>query len=56
MFPPGEEKAFRNRFGSFPLDVTSDETKDQSMYPSAATASSPLVVIQEAGETIFVPR
>ena len=56
LFPPGDEKAFLSRFGSFPLDVTSDELADRVQYPMASSAKAPIVVIQEAGQTIFVPR
>ncbi|XP_065184333.1 2-oxoglutarate and iron-dependent oxygenase JMJD4-like [Sycon ciliatum] len=55
LFPPGEEVAFRDRFGSFPLDVTSDDVKNSGQFPAYEQATQPIVVIQEAGQTIFVP-
>ena len=46
MFPPGEEDHMRDKLGALPFNVGNP-------YPDQW---NPLHVIQNSGETIFVPR
>ncbi|XP_019850996.1 PREDICTED: jmjC domain-containing protein 4-like [Amphimedon queenslandica] len=55
IYPPGEEKHLRDKYGNLPLDVTGTELQDTSMYPNAHKAIKPLHVIQGIGQAIFVP-
>uniref|UniRef100_A0A4W3HTH0 Jumonji domain-containing protein 4 n=1 Tax=Callorhinchus milii TaxID=7868 RepID=A0A4W3HTH0_CALMI len=55
LFPPGEEAALRDRAGSLAYDVLSPALRDPQLYPGAAQSHSPIEVIQEPGEVLFVP-
>lgn len=55
FYPPGEEQYLRDTFGTPVYDIDSTELSDTSKYPKAASASGRLEVIQEQGQTIFVP-
>ncbi|XP_053324315.1 2-oxoglutarate and iron-dependent oxygenase JMJD4 [Spea bombifrons] len=55
LFPPGQEEHLRDRHGNLPYDVTSAPLHDLSLYPNAHKCCSPLSVIQEPGQMIFVP-
>ena len=56
MFPPGEEEHLRDRLGNLPLDITSADISNPDKYPNAHKVEGPIRVVQETGETIFVPR
>ena len=56
LYAPGEEEHFRDKHGHLPLDITSTELCNKSVYPNAYRANPPFHIIQEAGEAIFVPR
>ncbi|XP_064112142.1 2-oxoglutarate and iron-dependent oxygenase JMJD4-like isoform X1 [Macrobrachium nipponense] len=55
FYPPGEDQYLRDPFGTPIYDIDSSDLSDSSKYPKAASASGRLEVIQEQGETIFVP-
>ncbi|XP_045625875.2 2-oxoglutarate and iron-dependent oxygenase JMJD4 isoform X2 [Procambarus clarkii] len=55
FYPPGEDQYLRDPFGTPIYDVDSAELSDSSKYPKAPSAIGRLEVIQELGETIFVP-
>ncbi|XP_019610594.2 2-oxoglutarate and iron-dependent oxygenase JMJD4 isoform X2 [Rhinolophus sinicus] len=50
FFPPGQEEALRDCYGSLPYDVTASTLLDSRQH-----CSPPLEVTQEAGEMVFVP-
>lgn len=56
LYPPGEEEHLCDRLGNLPFDVTSADLEDRERYPNASKACRPICVVQNAGETIFVPR
>lgn len=56
IFSPGEEEHLRDKYGNLPIDVTSTELQDTTLYPNAHKAMEPLCVIQEMGQAIFIPR
>ena len=56
LYPPGQEEYLRDPLGNLPFNVTSADLKDEKKYPNASKACEPIRVIQQAGETIFVPR
>ena len=56
LFPPGDEENLRDKLGNLPLDVTSQELRDIQKYPNAHKVRGPIRVIQNDGETIFIPR
>ncbi|KAK3082806.1 hypothetical protein FSP39_005921 [Pinctada imbricata] len=55
LFPPGEEKCLTNKYGHLAFDVTSEELKNENLYPHYCDLHHCYEVIQEAGEIIFVP-
>ncbi|XP_050710936.1 2-oxoglutarate and iron-dependent oxygenase JMJD4-like isoform X1 [Eriocheir sinensis] len=55
FYPPGEEQNLRDIYGTPVYDIDSPELRDSSQFPKAASASGRLEVIQEQGQTIFVP-
>ncbi|XP_030045757.1 2-oxoglutarate and iron-dependent oxygenase JMJD4 [Microcaecilia unicolor] len=55
LFPPGQEEYLRDRHGQLAYDVTLPDLQDSCLYPHSAKGCQPLEVIQEAGETIFIP-
>ncbi|XP_037778337.1 2-oxoglutarate and iron-dependent oxygenase JMJD4-like [Penaeus monodon] len=55
FYPPGEDQFLRDPFGTPVYDVDSPDLKDIRKYPNAASAKGRIEVIQEQGETIFVP-
>ena len=56
LYPPGQEAYLYDSLGNLPFDVTSTDLEDSRRYPNASKACRPIRVIQNAGETIFVPR
>ena len=56
LFPPGQEDYLRDRLGNLPFDVTGTDLEDKTRYPNASKVCEPIRVIQNAGETIFIPR
>lgn len=55
LFPPGQEDYLRDRLGNLPFDVTGTDLEDKTRYPNASKVCEPIRVIQNAGETIFIP-
>ncbi|KAK7084703.1 JmjC domain-containing protein 4 [Halocaridina rubra] len=55
FYPPGEEQYLRDQLGTPVYDVDSVDLNDSSVYPKASLAKGRLEIIQEQGETIFVP-
>ncbi|KAK4304391.1 hypothetical protein Pmani_023660 [Petrolisthes manimaculis] len=55
FYPPGEEQYLRDSLGTPVYDVDSPTLRDVTKYPQASEASGRLEVIQEQGQTIFVP-
>nr|KAG5702396.1 hypothetical protein BaRGS_027483 [Batillaria attramentaria] len=50
-----EEEFLKNKHGSLVYDVTSDELRDPRKFPNAHKAKHRIELVQNPGETIFVP-
>uniref|UniRef100_A0A2P2ICK6 2-oxoglutarate and iron-dependent oxygenase JMJD4 n=2 Tax=Hirondellea gigas TaxID=1518452 RepID=A0A2P2ICK6_9CRUS len=55
FYPPGEELKLKDKFGTLVYDVYSTELKDTAQYPRAGESAAGIEVMQEPGETLFVP-
>lgn len=53
LFPPKQEEGLRDRLRNLPFDVTGEDSLEKMRR---GEASSPIKVIQKAGEIMFVPR
>ena len=56
LYPPGEEENLKDIYGNLPYDVTSKELQDIKLYPNVAKACTPVEIIQEEGQIVFIPR
>ncbi|XP_049856780.1 2-oxoglutarate and iron-dependent oxygenase JMJD4 [Schistocerca gregaria] len=55
LFPPGQESFLRNKFGNLPYDCTSEELKNEDLFPEYKKLNPPYEILQQAGEAVFVP-
>jgi len=54
FYPPGSEDYLQDRHGQLIFDLSSLESSESSLFPDSSRAT-PITVIQEQGEIIFVP-
>ncbi|KAL7634103.1 UNVERIFIED_CONTAM: hypothetical protein RMT77_015431 [Armadillidium vulgare] len=55
FFPPSESDFLKDKYGEYVYDVNSQSLKDVSLYPNAHLSEGGIEIIQERGETVFVP-